>query len=210
MGIHFITSGWPNGFTAVFSEQLKRYLCPQNDFVYIASDFAGHKQTQYYFSQTIQQFAKWGIVFERSAIIDDRITLEQAQEWIRKAGVILLAGGPTLKQMASIQEYRLEKELQNTSAIVIGISAGAINMAKRVVLAKDESDDIPQLSIYPGIGLTEINIEPHLGSADPAHIQDIHEAARHAPIYGLYDESFIVEDHGMRQFFGPYEVFDQR
>ena len=80
-------------------------------------------------------------------------------------------------------------------------------MAKRVVLAKDMSDDIPELSIYEGIGLTNINIEPHLGDASFEHMEEIRQAARYVPIYGLYDESFILEVNGDKRFFGPYQLF---
>ena len=44
----------------------------------------------------------------------------------------------------------LKKYINDVNKIVIGISAGAINMAEKVVLAKDVEDNIPNLSIYKG------------------------------------------------------------
>lgn len=132
---------------------------------------------------------------------------DKAVKLIEKADIIVLAGGPTLKQISSIHEYGLAPALRERQGITIGISAGSINMAKRVVLAKDMSDDIPELSIYEGIGLTNINIEPHLGDTSFEHMEEIRQAARYAPIYGLYDESFILEVNGDKRFFGPYQLF---
>lgn len=71
------------------------------------------------------------------------------------------------------------------------MSAGSINMAKKVVLPKDINDNIPKLSIYDGIGLVDINIYPHLDSIHKDNLQNIYEASKFTTIYGLYDNSFI-------------------
>jgi peptidase E len=131
------------------------------------------------------------IVFNQVHIIDDRITKEKAVQYIEKADIIWLAGGDTLKQIAYIKEYNLIMDLQNRDGITIGMSAGSMNMAKRVVLAKDIDDNIPELSIYDGIGLVDINVEPHLDSASEEHMKEIYEASKYTTIYGIYDNSFI-------------------
>ena len=160
---------------------------------FIASDFSNRASTQYYLQQNLKQFKEHDILFQEANIIDDEITPAESVQLITEADVILLAGGPTLRQISSIRKYGLAPVLQRREGITIGISAGAINMAKQVVLAKDISDDIPELSIYEGIGLTDVNIEPHLGDASTEHLEEIRQAAYYAPIYGLYDESFILE-----------------
>lgn len=85
--------------------------------------------------------------------------------------------------------------LKQHNGIIIGMSAGAINMADRVVLAKDASDHIPNCMIYEGLGL---------------HEQEIIEASTHAEIIGLYDESFIVIKNKHIEFIGPYRVIQKR
>lgn len=59
-------------------------------------------------------------------------------------------------------------------------------MAKKVVLAKDVDDNIPEISIYNGIGLVGINVEPHLDSASEEYMNQIYEASQHTAIYGTY------------------------
>lgn len=66
------------------------------------------------------------------------------------------------------------------------MSAGSINMAKRVILGKDI-----ELSIYDWIGLVDINIEPHLDSESKEHMKDIYEVSQYSVIYGIYDNTFI-------------------
>ncbi|MEI5907962.1 Type 1 glutamine amidotransferase-like domain-containing protein [Bacillus spongiae] len=93
--------------------------------------------------------------------------------------------------------------------IIIGISTGSINKAKKVVLAKDINDNIPPLSIYDGIGLVDINIEPHIDSARKKHIEeDIYEATRFITIYGVYDNSFIKIVNDKMDIFGTYIKYE--
>lgn len=208
MKVNFITSDFPNGFTDAFISQLLTHLTSTKNFVFVASDFKSHERTVWYMNLLVQQFAKKGIVFKREAVVDFNISRTEAIELINKADVVWLSGGPTLTQMAHINDYRLVDALQGRDGITIGMSAGSINMAKQVVLAKDINDNVPELSIYNGIGLVDFNIEPHLNEASPEHMRDIHEAAQHSTIYGLYDESFIVDIAGERTFCGPCQVFD--
>ena len=84
------------------------------------------------------------------------------------------------------------------------MSTGSINMAKRVVLAKNLDENIPELSIYDGIGLVDINIEPHLDSASEEHINEIYEASHYATIYGIYDNTFIKIVDDTMDIYGVY------
>lgn len=119
--------------------------------------------------------------------------------------MIWLSGGPTLTQIRHIKEYRLIEPLRERDGVTIGMSAGSINMARQVVVAKDLDDGIARLSQYEGIGLVDFNIEPHFASVTEERMPDIWEAAKKADaFYGLYDESFLVEKGGSIQFFGPY------
>lgn len=208
MRVHFLTSGWPNGYTETFIRRLRDCMYSAKSFVYVASDFAGHERSEFFFQLSLNQFKLHGITFQNSAIVDFQCTPEDASALIREADVVMLAGGPVLKQMEHIRKYKLAEVLQSRDGITIGISAGSINMARRVVLARDVSDDIPELSIYDGIGLVDINIEPHLDELKPSHLQEIEDAAKHAPIYGLYDEAFIVEMDGEIEIYGQYIVFE--
>ena len=140
------------------------------------------------------KFGEIGVLFSGFQIVDHTVSPTQAEKYIRDAQVIWLSGGDTLRQIASFQEYHLRELLMGFDGIVIGMSAGSINMADRVVLARNIYDRSPQLEIYQGLGLVEINIEPHLDPVNAEHLDDILEASVHAPIYGLFDDSFILDD----------------
>jgi len=111
-------------------------------------------------------------------------------------------------EIEHLKQYNLIPALQKREGITIGMSAGSINMAKRVVLARDINDNIPELAIYEGIGLVDINVEPHLDSASEEHMKEVYEASQYATIYGLYDNSFIkILDDNM-DIYGVYFKYE--
>jgi len=208
MKVSLLTSGFPNGFTDDFIQCVKDYYHNNGSFVFIASDFAGHSKTDRYTDGFISMFRDNGIVFNEVHVIDDRITQEKAVQYIEKADIIWISGGDTLKQIAYLKEYNLIGVLQRREGITIGMSAGSINMAKRVVLAKDINDNIPELAIYDGIGLVDINIEPHLDSASEEHMKDIYEASHYTTIYGIYDNTFIKIVNDAMEIHGVYFKYE--
>lgn len=204
MKVSLLTSGFPNGFTDAFIQCIKEYYHNNGSFAVIASDFTEHSKTDKYTDVFLNMFRDKGVVFNEVYIIDDRVTKEKALQYIDKADIIWLSGGDTLKQMAYLKEYDLIPALQCREGITIGMSAGSINMAKRVVLAKDIEDNVPELSIYDGIGLVDINIEPHLDSASEEHIKEVYEASHYTTIYGIYDNTFIKIVDDTMEIYGVY------
>ena len=210
MTVSILTSGFPNGFTDEFIKHVNQYYHKNGTITFIASDFSGHNLTDKYTNHFLELFKDKGIYFEKANIIDDRVTSEMAVEYIKEADVIWITGGDTLKQIKYIKDFNLVPALQSSECLVIGMSAGSINMAKQVVLAKDITDNIPALSIYEGIGLVDINIEPHLDCASKAHIEeDIYEASKIATIYGLHDHSFITIVDNKMEIVGDYVIFEK-
>lgn len=205
--VNFLTSAFPEGFSDQFIAALRPWLPPEPSFVLVASDFGRREKSEKHFRVFLEYFQEKGIAFSETHIVDFSISREMAREWIKFASVVWLAGGDTLLQISHIKEYGLIEPLQARRGVTIGMSAGSINMARRVVLAKDESDNIPELSVYDGIGLVDVNIEPHVNTASPEHMEEIKEASCLAPIYGLYDGSFLMETNGKLEIFGRCDLF---
>lgn len=208
MKVSLLTSGFTDGFTDDFISCVKEYYHNNGSFVFIASDFTEHSKTDRHLDAFLSMFGNSGIVFNEVYIIDDRITREKALQYIEKANIVWIAGGDTLKQIAYLKEYNLIPALQSREGITIGMSAGSINMAKRVVLAKDIAYNVPELSIYDGIGLVDINIEPHLDSASKDHMKDIYEASQYSAIYGIYDNTFIKITNDTMDIYGTYFKYE--
>jgi dipeptidase E len=209
MKVNFLTSGFPNGLTTEFTLELNKYLPVNPSFVFIASDFSQPQRTQYFLDVLIQSFRDKGLVFKTVHTIDFHVTPETARELIYEADVIWIAGGPTLKQINYIKQYELIPNLLNRNGITIGMSAGSINMAKRAILVEDTDDNV-KTEIYEGIGLVDLNIEPHLNYASIDHIKNIEKLTMNETIIGLYDNSFIVLSDDKQEYFGKFKLFQKK
>lgn len=98
--------------------------------------------------------------FKECILIDSR-NRDEVKKILNKADLIYLDGGHPQTQMNFFNSINLPKLLQNTDAVIIGNSAGSMNLAKTVYCAPEEISQLNDERFYGGLGLTDINIEPH-------------------------------------------------
>ena len=180
----------------------KRSIC------FIGADFEDYFLTDKLTNKLINIFLEAGLNFSNIYVIDKRIKKNEMINYIESSDIVFLLGGDTLKQIKYIKNYGLTKYIKK-SKIVMGISAGAINMAKKVVLAKDIDDDIPELSIYNGIGISNINIEPHCDFENTEHFKDLIEASFVHEIILMTDNAYIIIDNDDYKYFGKFCVLNK-
>ncbi|GAF64219.1 cyanophycinase [Bacillus sp. TS-2] len=102
-----------------------------------------------------------GIMFDEYHLIDHRVQKEEAQTLIGNASVIFLLGGDTLKQNRFLMEYELSDMVKKSRAVVIGASAGAINMSAKWLCSKNLGYKVEYSSVYSGIGLDHFSVLSH-------------------------------------------------
>ena len=171
---------------------------------FVASEFEKYEDNDKSVNNLLKEFEKKNLKFNNYYIIDSRYSKESMIENIIKSNIIFLLGGDTLEQIKQIKNYNLDKYIKDNNKIIIGISAGAINMAKRVVLAKDIEDNIPNLSIYEGLGITDINIEPHCDFHNKIHWEDLIEASMHTNLIVMHDDVYIIINEKEINYYGNY------
>ncbi|MEI2313534.1 cyanophycinase [Bacillus cereus] len=99
------------------------------------------------------------IIFDEYHLINYRVQKEEAQTLIQNASVIFLLGGNILKQNGFLMEYELSDLIKKSRAVVMGASAGAINMSAKWLCSKNFGDEIS--SVYDGIGLDDFSVLSH-------------------------------------------------
>lgn len=104
---------------------------------------------------------KANIMFNEYHLINYDIQKKEAQLLIAAASVIFLLGGDTIKQNEFLIEYELSNVIKKSNAIVIGASAGAINMSLKWLCSKKLGYDVEKSSVYDGIGLDSFSILSH-------------------------------------------------
>jgi len=102
-----------------------------------------------------------GIIFEDYHLINDHVQKEDAQTIIQNASAIFLLGGDTLKQNRFLIDYELSDLIKKSRAVVMGASAGAINMSTKWLCSKNFGYPVEKSTLYDGIGLDNFSILSH-------------------------------------------------
>lgn len=99
MATYILTSMFHNGFDKKTTKLLEDNINNRKNFAFVASSFEnGHEITDKYFELFINMFHKKGIYFENEYVVDSRMTKMDAQQKVKNADVIWLAGGDTPTQ----------------------------------------------------------------------------------------------------------------
>lgn len=101
------------------------------------------------------------IMFEEYHLINYRVQKENAQTIIQNASVILLLGGNAIEQNGFLVEYELLDLIKKSNAVVMGASAGAINMSTKWLCSKNFGFNVEENSVYNGIGLDNFSVLSH-------------------------------------------------
>lgn len=194
-----LTSMFPKGFPDWFVKQLEKRIVKRENLVMVASEFEKqHDMTDYYSKMFIDMFCDAGIAFEHVHIVDSRMTKEEMKDVIQSADVLWLSGGDTPVQYDYFKKYELIPVIQSYEGIVIGMSAGAINMGKTAVCSLTCQHE--EQTIYEGLGLVDISVEPHLDGENIS--QELLELSKHYLIYGMCDDSIIISENNDLTYFG--------
>lgn len=102
-----------------------------------------------------------GILFDEYYLLNYRVQKEDAQLLIQNASVVFLLGGDTVKQNGFLDDYEMPGWIKKSSAIVIGASAGAINMSAKWLCSKNFGYEVEISSLYDGISLNNFSILSH-------------------------------------------------
>ncbi|MBQ6174669.1 MAG: Type 1 glutamine amidotransferase-like domain-containing protein [Clostridia bacterium] len=132
-----------------------------------------------------EMFAERGLAFADHCVIDRRTGAADAVRLIRAADCVFLMGGDATLQMALIRDLGLVPELRASRAVILGVSAGSMNMGRQV------ADVWETKALYEGIGLTDLVVKGHYAD-DAWFIPVLKELSMTSPVVAMEDESAIV------------------
>ncbi|MBQ8163428.1 MAG: Type 1 glutamine amidotransferase-like domain-containing protein [Clostridia bacterium] len=199
MSTYILTSMFHNGFNAQTAEVLRQKIGKRNRFAFVASEFQkGYEKTDMYFRFFLNMFEEADIHFEEASVIDGRIKMDEAQKKVAEADVIWLSGGDTPTQFRYFQEYGLDTVIKQHNGVIIGMSAGSINMAKTSICTS--SCGHYNQKIYNGLACVDISVEPHFVRDHVSN--ELLDLSMKYIIYGLCDDSFIICSEKAIEFYG--------
>ena len=178
-------SGFPNGFTCAVAGRLREELTQRDNLALIASEITNHAKVDHYAAQWNGWFNEIGLPFAAYHTIDSRMEPARARQLISEASCVVLMGGDPYQQLQFLHEYGLDEDIRESSAALLGLSAGAVNMAVRSLCVWDSPEP------YEGLGLADITVHPHYPEK-----KDELLAACCYPVYAMEDNSAIFVKGG--------------
>lgn len=181
-------------------EEFNKTLLNKNKMIFIASSLDNYDQNDQYFKELKKYFKKYKI--KEFILIDSRVSKFATIQHLRNSDIIFLMGGNPVLQLEFIKGYEISTLLEDYKGIIIGMSAGAINLAERSYISRDE--DFDNSFFYEGLRLTNITVNPHFDFNNKKQKKDLLELDN---IVGLPDNSFIkVNKFGEVTYFGEYYI----
>jgi len=143
--------------------RLKQALPPYCRCLYICSSPDRRDLNCTFGADVFQIFAQEGMAFSHYAVLDGD-NFYEAKKLVEESDLIVLAGGHVPTQNAFFHKIKLPELLQGYDGVVLGISAGSMNMAETVYAQPEEpGESAPDYRRFiPGLGISDLNILPHL------------------------------------------------
>lgn len=194
-----------------FVDRLKAHKTKIKNIVFVASNPNGYAKTDEYFKLFAKAFNLDGFGIENITILDNRFNGD-VEKAVMGADAVFLTGGHTSTQNAYLFEIGLDKVLQKYEGIIIGQSAGSMNLEKTVYAPPEQPEDLSNnyKRTFLGMGLTDIKIMPHMAGVYSDNVDGngkntydfCLEDSYNFPIYGIYDGGFIEISGGIATAYG--------
>ncbi|WP_342505953.1 Type 1 glutamine amidotransferase-like domain-containing protein [Sporosarcina sp. FSL K6-2383] len=158
MKTHYYLGWFDHFFSENLSKVLQEDITDRKSLAMISSNPSNYEDVGATERSWLDQV---GIMFDKYHVINERVQKEDAQMIIQNASVIFLLGGNILNQNRFLVEYELSDSIKKSSAVVMGASAGAINMSAKWLCSKNFGDEVEISTVYDGIGLDDFSVLSH-------------------------------------------------
>ena len=158
MKTHYYLGWFNNFFPQKLGEVLQTDICNRKSLVMISSNPSSYEEVG---ATERSWFKQADILFDEYHVINYSVKKEDASLFIQNASVIFLLGGDTVKLNEFIMEYELSDTIKESNAVVMGASAGAINMSAKWICSKNFGYNVEESVVYDGIGLNHFSVLSH-------------------------------------------------
>lgn len=203
-----------NGIFTNIQKRLKR----TERLVIVANDQNDSADNDEKLTTVRESFRLAGLEFKETIMLDSR-NKDAAREIISGSDMVILTGGKCVCQAEFFREMGLKDILTGYNGIVIGISAGTMNLGKTVANFPEEESDLNDKRWFDGMGFVEEIIVPHYdGQTDsyqfPCEDFDVAKdyilpMSRERSLIGLPNDSYIIIDgEGQKQCCGDVYIIE--
>jgi len=200
--------------TNCFLNTIKR-LTPKHDrLVIVANDPNNFEVNDYRFDLQSKSLALSGLDFKEKILLDSR-NKNDAKSIIESADLILLSGGKLECQLDFFHEIELKTLITNHPALIMGGSAGAMNLCKVAFNYPEYAHEVdPNKTEFflPGLGFHNEILVPHLDDKTNPYLNDgfdpvaefILPKSHGREFLAFNDDSYILIENGVTKYFGNF------
>ena len=176
------------------------------NIVFIPANFENMEKVNGYANIDVSWFKEIGINLNGITVLNDTMTKEEMFRSIENADIIFLMSGDILKQNEFLEKNDLKPIIKTFKKVVIGISAGAINLSNISLCSKDEEDGVEKTITYEGIGRINYTIEPHFDIDNKIFLQnELYPLSEKMTIYGLPNNTGVrIIDSNFEILYGDF------
>lgn len=197
-------SGFPTRhFTDDIATVLMKELETCRSLVFISAQPDNYAQNDDDSDGMHQMFAEKNMPFARHCVIDNRTDAPEAVSLVREASCIFLMGGNATLQHKLMVDKGIIEEIRKSNAVILGVSAGAMNMGTNTVDIYESSTP------YEGLGFADITLKAHYPSVDEGVLQALKQVSMELPVCLMTDESAIfVKQESIMQIGQIYRMLN--
>lgn len=205
MGIYYFCSGFDKkiGFGKEISREIINDLKTTNNLLFIPGFNQPEKITmilELNIPRFIEFFKKINIEFDNIDCILLDTPKEEAQKLIKKADMIIMLGGNPFQVRELLMEKEIINALKEYDKIIMGISAGAMNMSKYIITTPC-NEEFNTFNIIEGLNLCNISIFPHCnfeGEIFPKSFEYSNRKTKRKDLQKVandYEEFYCLQDY---------------
>jgi cyanophycinase len=182
---------YDKGFSEKLVNVLHEDITDRKSLVMISAESSDYKDEQVNIDGVFERtwFNQANIFFDEYHLIDHRTQKEDAQRLIQNASAVFLCGGNPQYQKHLLTEYELSDLIKKCNAVVMGTSAGGMNMS-------DEYVD--KCIVYEGMALNHFSFEAHFDHDNTALIEERFPLSEKMDIYVAADKDGAVRVKGSK------------
>ena len=192
-------SGFPTRhFPADIIGRFREELTVRDSLVFVSAWPSDYERNDSDSAGMHAMFEECNMPFMRYSEIANRTTEGDARQLIQEASCIFLMGGHGVWQFQLICDKNILDEIRKSTAVILGVSAGSSNMAKRAL-------DIWESHVpYGGLGLADITVKAHITreNQDLLHTLSRISMEQNLPICAMEDESAIFVKENKATYVG--------
>ena len=198
--------------TNSYLSNLKNYISKYDSVVVVANNPISYEITDMYANFLFASLDLSDLKFKNKTILDNR-NKKNAKTIIENANLIFLSGGKLECQLDFFAEIGLRELIKNHNGLIIGGSAGAMNLcnyACNFPEALDEVNSKQREYFLKGLGFHNELLIPHFDGkkydSDEVDVLNkfILPLSQEREFIAFDDDSYIVVNNGEAEYFGSF------